>query len=52
MKFGYFANPTNRHNKPFGGLMQDQVDLAQYLDRHDWDSYGIRNTISPMRALR
>jgi alkanesulfonate monooxygenase SsuD/methylene tetrahydromethanopterin reductase-like flavin-dependent oxidoreductase (luciferase family) len=38
MKFGYFANVTNRRNKPLGDLMREQVALAQYCDTHDWDS--------------
>ena len=38
MKFGYFANVTNRHDRPFGVLMNEQIALAQYLDTHDWDS--------------
>lgn len=38
MKFGYFANVTNRHDQPFGMLMNEQIALAQYLDTHDWDS--------------
>ncbi len=39
MKFGYFANVGDRHlSKPFGQLMAEQIELAQYLDQNDWDS--------------
>jgi alkanesulfonate monooxygenase SsuD/methylene tetrahydromethanopterin reductase-like flavin-dependent oxidoreductase (luciferase family) len=38
MKFGYFANVTNRRNRPFGDLMKEQVSLAQYCDGNGWDS--------------
>ncbi|MEQ1524839.1 MAG: LLM class flavin-dependent oxidoreductase, partial [Aestuariivirga sp.] len=38
MKFGYFSNTVNRQNKPYGTVMREQIDLAQYLDREGWDS--------------
>lgn len=39
MQFGYFANVNNRNlKKPYGQVMAEQVDLAQYLDANDWAS--------------
>jgi len=39
MQFGYFANVSNRNlKKPYGQVMAEQVDLAQYLDANDWAS--------------
>ncbi|MGE0213143.1 MAG: LLM class flavin-dependent oxidoreductase [Parvibaculaceae bacterium] len=39
MQFGYFANVSNRKlRKPYGQVMAEQVDLAQYLDANDWAS--------------
>lgn len=39
MQFGYFANVSNRNlKKPYGQVMAEQVELAQYLDASDWAS--------------
>jgi len=39
MQFGYFANVSNRHlKKPYGQVMAEQVELAQFLDGAGWDS--------------
>jgi alkanesulfonate monooxygenase SsuD/methylene tetrahydromethanopterin reductase-like flavin-dependent oxidoreductase (luciferase family) len=39
MQFGYFANVNNRKlKKPYGQVMAEQVNLAQYLDANDWAS--------------
>jgi alkanesulfonate monooxygenase SsuD/methylene tetrahydromethanopterin reductase-like flavin-dependent oxidoreductase (luciferase family) len=38
MHFGYFANVTNRQAKPYGQLMREQIELAQFLDGNGWES--------------
>jgi alkanesulfonate monooxygenase SsuD/methylene tetrahydromethanopterin reductase-like flavin-dependent oxidoreductase (luciferase family) len=39
MKFGYFANTNNRNlAKPYRDVLNQTVELAQYLDSHDWES--------------
>lgn len=38
MKFGYFANVTNRTHKPYAQLIAEQIELAQFCDRTGWDS--------------
>ena len=39
MQFGYFANQNNRLNqKAYGQVMAETVELAQYMDQHDWHS--------------
>ena len=39
MRFGYFANTNNRHLiKPYRQVLDETVDLARFLDDHQWQS--------------
>src|SRR5688500_20118760 len=39
MRFGYFANSNNRNlTKPYQQVLNETIELAQYLDAEDWQS--------------
>ena len=38
MNFGYFANFTNRKNKPYTQLLDEMREIAVFCDRKNWDS--------------
>ncbi|MEM7293661.1 MAG: LLM class flavin-dependent oxidoreductase, partial [Pseudomonadota bacterium] len=39
MHFSYFCNQNNRNLvKPFGAVLRETRDIAQYCDHHDWHS--------------
>ena len=38
MDFSYFCNSTNWSNKPYEEILNDARDIAQYIDKNNWNT--------------